>query len=134
MPCITRRGFLFDLDMSQYGSGTRGRVICNADALSRPSCHVSPEPKSFALFRVPPTCATFPFPDQDEAWAMLNFETHVITQPGGGRMMIAIFPSGQPLEMTLRNLGLVLGQRVVPQWAENSKENEETRIPVAAPH
>ena len=121
------RRFVFDLDMSRFGPGVKGRVFCDTSGINRAD--------SAVLFTVPSACQTFPFPDQDEAWNMLNFRTEVIVKPhpscaqGWDRVLVVALPVGQRLAVSLQNLGLILGKGVVPSWADK----EVGVVPFASP-
>lgn len=110
------RRFVFDLDMARFGLGVKGRVFCDTSGINRAD--------SVVIFTIPPTCQTFPFPDQDEAWGVLNFRTEVIVKPhpsfthGLDRVLVVALPVGQRLAVSLQNLGLILGKEVVPSWAD----------------
>lgn len=105
---VSRRS-VFNLDMSRFGPGVKGRVFCDASGINRAD--------SVVIFTIPPTCQTFPFPDQDEAWDLLNFRIGTLCTQGLDRVLVVALPVGQRLAVSLENLGQILGREVVPLWA-----------------
>ena len=108
-PAAHRR-FVFDLDMSRFGPGVKGRVFSDASGINKAD--------SVIIFTIPPTCQTFPSPDQDEAWDRLNFRVGPPCTQGLDRVLVVALPVGQRLSTSLQNLGLILGHEVVPSWAD----------------
>lgn len=106
---VSRRS-VFNLDMSRFGPGVKGRVFCDASGINRAD--------SVVIFTIPPTCQTFPFPDQDEAWDLLNFRIGTPCTQGLDRVLVVALPVGQRLAVSLENLGQILGREVVPSWAD----------------
>ena len=106
---LAPRRLVFDLEMSRFGPGVKGRVFSDPSGVNRAD--------SVVIFTIPPTCHTFPLPDQDEAWEMLNFRIGAPCVQGLDRVLVVALPAGQRLATSLRNLGLILGQEVVPAWA-----------------
>ena len=117
---VPRRS-VFNLDMSRFGPGVKGRVFCDASGINRAD--------SVVIFTIPPTCQTFPFPDQDEAWGMLNFRIGAPCTQGLDRVLVVALPVGQRLAISLQNLGQILGHEVVPSWVDK----EVDPVPSANP-
>ena len=117
---VPRRSVL-DLDMSRFGPGVKGRVFCDPSGINSAG--------SVVLFTIPQACQTFPFPDQDEAWGMLNFRIGAPCTQGLDRVLVVALPVGQRLAISLQNLGLILGHEVVPSWVDR----EVDAVPSANP-